>query len=64
VDTKARTASFRISLPLERLVPGRYTVQAVAVEPGGDQAVFGRAYFALRQPAKAVAASGPNSSSK
>jgi VWFA-related protein len=51
VDAKTRTASFRMSLPLEKLPTGRYTVQAVVVEAGGTQAAFGRNYFALRKPA-------------
>ncbi len=50
VDAKTQTASFRISLPLDTLKPGRYTVQAVVVEPGGSQAAFQRAYFAVRTP--------------
>ncbi len=56
VNTKARTAAFRISLPLERLAPGRYTVQAVVVEVGGAQAAFARNYFALRAPATVATA--------
>ncbi len=56
VDRKTRTATFRISLPLEKLPPGRYTVQAVTVEAGGEQAAFARAYFALRPPTKPAAA--------
>jgi VWFA-related protein len=48
VDPKTRAASFRISLPLERLAPGRYSVQAVVVELDGGQSAFGRSYFALR----------------
>ena len=59
VDAKTRTAAFRISLPLEKLSPGRYTVQAVAVEAGGEQAAFARAYFALRQSAAAPASAAP-----
>jgi VWFA-related protein len=51
VDDKTRTASFRISLPLNTVAIGRYTVQAVVVEAGGAQAAFGRNYFALRPPA-------------
>ena len=51
VDDKTRTASFRISLPLGSIGIGRYTVQAVVVEPGGTQAAFGRNYFALRASA-------------
>jgi hypothetical protein len=53
VDDKTRTASFRISLPLNTIGIGRYTVQAVVVEPGGPQAAFGRNYFALRASAAA-----------
>ncbi len=53
VDEMTHTASFRISLPLANVAPGRYTVQAVVVEAGGAQAAFGRSYFALRQPAAA-----------
>jgi VWFA-related protein len=53
VDDKTRTASFRISLPLSSIGIGRYTVQAVVVEPGGTQAAFGRNYFALRATAAA-----------
>jgi hypothetical protein len=45
------SASFRISLPLDRLATGSYTVQAVVVEEGGSQAAFARNYFALRKPA-------------
>jgi hypothetical protein len=51
VDDKTRTASFRISLPLNTIGVGRYTVQAVVVEPGGTQAAFGRNYFALQASA-------------
>ena len=50
VDGKTRTASFRISLPLNTIAAGRYTVQAVVVEAGGAQAAFGRNYFAVRPP--------------
>ena len=56
VDDKTRTASFRISLPLSSIGIGRYTVQAVVVEPGGTQAAFGRNYFALRATAAAPTA--------
>src|SRR6185437_10598631 len=48
VDEKTRTASFRISVPLAQIAAGRYTVEAVVVEPGGAQAAFGRNYFALQ----------------
>ncbi len=60
VDAKTRTASFRMSLPLDKLPTGRYTVQAVVVEAGGTQAAFARNYFALRKPA-AAAPSAPAS---
>jgi VWFA-related protein len=49
VDQKWRTASFRISLPLAKLPAGRYTVQAVSIAAGTQQAAFGRAYLALEQ---------------
>jgi len=49
-NESSRTASFRISLPLSEIAAGRYTVQAVVVEAGGEQAAFGRGYFALRLP--------------
>lgn len=52
VDQKSRTASFRISLPLAKLPAGRYTVQAVTIAAGTQQAAFGRAYLAL-EPAPA-----------
>ncbi|MCL5286927.1 MAG: VWA domain-containing protein, partial [Acidobacteria bacterium] len=50
VDAKTRVASFRLSLPLEKFAPGRYTVQAVTVQTGGGHAAFARGYFALRPP--------------
>jgi len=50
LDAKTQTASFRISLPLDKFAPGRYTIQTVVVEAGGAQAAFSRAYFALRPP--------------
>jgi VWFA-related protein len=48
VDDKTHTASFRINLPLEKLEPGAYTVQAVVVQGGGDLAAFARNSFELR----------------
>jgi hypothetical protein len=60
VDAKTRTAVFRLSVPLEKFAPGRYVVQAVAVQAGGEQAAFARNYFALRPPATLKAASGGN----
>ncbi len=59
VDAKTRTAAFRISVPLDKLPTGRYTVQAVVVEAGGDQAAFARSYFALRPPPRQDALSTP-----
>jgi VWFA-related protein len=49
VDSAARTASFRISLPLSELPTGRYSVQAIAVGAGTQHSAFGRAYLALLQ---------------
>jgi len=48
VDKTSRTASFRLNLPLGKLPPGGYTVQAVVVEDGGDLVAFGRNNFELR----------------
>jgi hypothetical protein len=59
VDPKTGTASFRISLPLSGVAPGRYTLQAVAVEAGTQQAAFARNYFALRPAAQPSAAPAP-----
>ena len=56
VDARTGTAAFRISLPLEKLAPGHYTVQAVVVGGATDQAAFARSVFALRPPATAPAA--------
>ena len=47
VDTKKDTATFRISLPLAKLLGGRYTVQAVVIAPGTQHSAFRRAYLAL-----------------
>ncbi len=55
-DEKTGTASFRVSLPLEGLGAGRYTVQAIVVDAGTSYAAFARNYFALRPAAKPVAA--------
>jgi hypothetical protein len=57
-DPATRTASFRVSLPLAKLAPGRYTVQAVAIAPGTQQSAFGRAYLALEQPQALAAPAG------
>jgi VWFA-related protein len=53
IDTKARTVSFRISLPLSKLPTGRYAVQAVVIGAGTQQAAFGRSYLALAEAAPA-----------
>jgi VWFA-related protein len=63
VDEKTRTASFRVSLPLTKLPPGRYTVQAVVIGAGTQQSAFGRAYLALQQPPTPPAAPNPTSPS-
>jgi len=57
-DAKTRTAAFRLTLPLERLATGRYTVQAVVIESGGQHVAFARNYFALRPPASPSTAPG------
>jgi VWFA-related protein len=59
VDSKSRTASFRISLPLAKLPTGRYTVQAVVIAAGTQQSAFGRSYLALEEAAPAPAAPVP-----
>jgi VWFA-related protein len=56
INDVTHAASFRISLPLDKLATGSYTVEAVAVEAGGSQAAFARNYFALRKPQPAAAA--------
>jgi VWFA-related protein len=50
IDAKTSTASYRISLPLSKLRPGRYAVQAIAIAPGTQHSAFGRAYLALEEP--------------
>ena len=59
VDAKTGTAAFRISLPLEKFAPGRYTVQAIVVNGASDQAAFARSYFALRPPATVTTPPAP-----
>ena len=46
-DEKTGSASFRMSLPLSGLSAGRYTAEAVVVEPGSGRAAFGRNYFVV-----------------
>jgi len=71
VDAKTRTASFRISLPLEKLPAGRYTVQSVVIAPGTQHAAFARSYLALQsstppaaRPAGAAAPASPTPENK
>ena len=59
VDTKTHTVTFRISLPLQKLPTGRYTVQVIAVAPGTQHSAFGRAYLALQQNPAATTAPSP-----
>jgi VWFA-related protein len=59
VDPKTHTVSFRISLPLQKLPTGRYTVQVIAVAPGTQHSAFGRAYLALQQTPAATTAPSP-----
>ena len=58
VNEANHTASFRISVPLSAVGSGRYTVQAIVVEAGGEQAGFARGYFALRAAAPTPAPIG------
>jgi VWFA-related protein len=51
INPVTHAASFRLSLPLDKLATGNYTVQAVVVETGGTQAAFARNYFNLRKAA-------------
>ena len=53
VDAKSHTASFRISLPLEKLPAGRYRIEVVVIGAGTQQSAFGRAYLALEPSAPA-----------
>jgi VWFA-related protein len=55
INPVTHAASFRISLPLDKLATGNYTVQAVVVETGGTQAAFARNYFNLRKAAAPAA---------
>lgn len=56
VDPGTRTASYRISLPLAKLLTGRYSVQAIVVGAGTQHSAFGRAYLALVTPLASPAA--------
>ena len=59
LDAKNHIASFRISLPLDKLPNGRYSVQAVVIAAGTQHSAFGRAYLALqREPAAPAPAPG------
>jgi VWFA-related protein len=59
VDPKTHTVSFRVSLPLQKLPTGRYTVQVIAVAPGTQHSAFGRAYLALQQNPAATTTPSP-----
>jgi VWFA-related protein len=63
VDSKSRTASFRISLPLAKLPAGRYTAQALVIAAGTQHSAFGRAYLAIDRPpvVPSVAPGAPSS---
>ena len=56
VDKATHSASFRIRLPLEKFAPGYYTVQAVTVEQGSQEAAFAQNDFVLRLPVAGAAA--------
>ena len=59
LDAKNHIASFRISLPLDKLPNGRYSVQAVVIAAGTQHSAFGRAYLALqREPGAPAPAPG------
>jgi hypothetical protein len=62
IDEATRTVSFRMSVSLDKMKTGRYTVQAVTLQPGGELSAFGRGYFALRPPITPPAAAAPTSS--
>jgi VWFA-related protein len=63
IDEATRTVSFRMSVALDKMKTGRYTVQAVTLQPGGELSAFGRGFFALRPPIAPVpAAAAPTSS--
>ncbi|MFI5090658.1 MAG: VWA domain-containing protein [Terriglobales bacterium] len=56
VDETTHSASFRIRLPLEKFAPGVYTVEAVSVEQGTEEAAFAQNHFVLRLPLGGAAA--------
>ncbi len=58
-DASARTASFRVQLPLGRLPYGRYMLQAETIVADTPYAAFSRAFLALAAPATASAAPHP-----
>lgn len=58
-DSKTRTASFRIQLPLDRLPLGRYTLEAVSIVAGTPFAAFSRASLALVVPQPAGTQTAP-----
>ncbi len=60
-DSKTRTASFRIRLPLGRMALGRYKLQAVAIVAGSPLAAFSHAFLAVVPPQQPKAPSAPSS---
>jgi VWFA-related protein len=56
VDNATHSASFRIRLPLEKFASGGYTVEAVSVEQGTQEAAFAQNDFVLRLPVAGAAA--------
>jgi VWFA-related protein len=56
VDETSHSASFRIRLPLEKFAPGGYTVEAVTVDQGTQEAAFAQNDFVLRLPVTGPAA--------
>jgi VWFA-related protein len=59
VDSKRSVASFRISLPLNKLPDGRYSLQTIAIAPGTQHSAFSRTYLALLSPPAAPNPAGP-----
>jgi hypothetical protein len=58
-DARTRTAAFRFRVPLEQMAAGRYSVEAVAVEAGGNYAGFATKSFAVRTPNAASSSNQP-----
>ncbi len=58
-DATTRTAAFRFRVPLDQLAAGRYSVEAVAIEAGGNYAGFAMNSFAVRAQDLSGAANRP-----